>query len=122
MIQKYKLNLVNVPRRINVPMESALNNQYFHAHLVQFVNVKNQLACNVTNGMCYKEPTKHDSVDGNGKNNEFYNNSSDLLFFLLLSSFVSALCMTGVIFLFMQCKKNEDRARRKVPHDVPQGK
>merc|ERR1711871_832645 len=40
VIQKYKLNLVNVPRRINVPMESALNNQYFHAHLVQFVNVK----------------------------------------------------------------------------------
>ena len=82
---------------------------------------ENQLACNVTNGMCYKEPTKHDSVDGNGKNNEFYNNSSDLLFFLLLSSFVSALCMTGVIFLVMQCRKmkiERDEKFRTMYHRV----
>ena len=82
----------------------------------------NKQTCNITNGMCYKVPVTHDSDNVDiTKKREVYNNSSDFLFFSLFSGVVAALCMTCVLFVFMQCRKSkiaQDEKFRTMYHRV----
>ena len=71
--------------------------------------------------MCYKVPTKHDSVDDNAKDKNFFSNTNGFLLFSLLSGFVAASSVSCIIFLILYCKKmkiQQDEKFRTMYHRV----